>query len=181
MTGKRKRQESFQSRKRQAATATPSTSNQAPLADVAQHPAMNGNTAAASKAQLNEPVQHGIAAAVNTTAACASPSTAQATMQTSHQNDLVAIGTELQDAASLGAVADTISPARVTAPLPIAQPETQAVGLSNGQSTTPRLQEAAKGTSQAMPTPQQYVVSKPVNDARGHTGYLTFARRSVDD
>ena len=146
---------------------------------------MNGNTAAALKAQLNGPMQHGIAAAVNTTAACASPSTAQATMQTSHQNDLVAIGAQpelqLQDAASLGAVADTISPARVTAPLPIAQPETQAVGLSNGQSTTPGLQEAAKGTSQAMRTPQQYVVSKPVNDARGHTGYLTFARRSVDD
>ena len=28
---------------------------------------------------------------------------------------------------------------------------------------------------------QKYVFAKPVNDARGHTGYLTFARRSVDD
>lgn len=31
------------------------------------------------------------------------------------------------------------------------------------------------------PTAEQIVVAKPVSDARGHTGYLTFARRSVDD
>ena len=28
---------------------------------------------------------------------------------------------------------------------------------------------------------EQHVVARPLNDARGHTGYLTFARRSVDD
>ena len=27
----------------------------------------------------------------------------------------------------------------------------------------------------------KYVVAKPVNEACGHTGYVTFARRSVDD
>ena len=35
--------------------------------------------------------------------------------------------------------------------------------------------------SPALPQVQKCVVAKPVNDARGHTGYLTFARRSVDD
>lgn len=28
---------------------------------------------------------------------------------------------------------------------------------------------------------EQRVVAKPLNDARGHTGFLTFARKSVDD
>ena len=105
-------------------------------------------------------------------------------MQTSHQTNLVAPIVQplpqLQDDTLQGAVADNISPAGVIAPLHVAQLEAQAVGPSNGQRSTPGL-ESARGSSQAVPTPQRYVVSKPVNDARGHTGYLTFARRSVDD
>ncbi|KAL0025791.1 hypothetical protein WJX79_000295 [Trebouxia sp. C0005] len=38
-----------------------------------------------------------------------------------------------------------------------------------------------KLNSSALPSSHRYVVAKPVNDARGHTGYLTFARRSVDE
>ena len=143
--------------------------------------------AAALKAQANRPMQYDAAAAVNMIGACTLPSTvtAQSTMQTPHETNLMApkaqLQPQLQDDTSLVRVSDTISPACVIAPLPGAQPEVQAVGLSNGESTTPKLQESAKGGSQAVLTPQRYVVSKPVNDARGHTGYLTFARRSVDD
>ena len=48
---------------------------------------------------------------------------------------------------------------------------------------TSRENPAAREVQQspALPQVQKCVVAKPVNDARGHTGYLTFARRSVDD
>lgn len=185
MTGKRKRQENFQSRKRQAAAAPASTSSQAPSADVEQHPIANGPQVVASRAQLIQPMQHSAAALVNATGASTPPSTAQSTMQTAHEIKLMATGAQLQpqlqDDASIGAVAGAIRPAGVIAPLLGAQPEVQAVGLSSNQSITPDLQQSAKGSIQAPPAAQRYVVSKPVNDARGHTGYLTFARRSVDD
>lgn len=185
VTGKRKRQENFQSRKRQAAAAPASTSNQAPAADFAQHPIVNVDSAVASSSQLNQPMQHSAAAALNATGASTPPSTAQSTMQTAHETSLMApraqLQPQLQDDASLGPVADAIRPAGVIAPLPGAQPEVQAVGVSHGQNAIPGLQESANGSSQPLQPAQRYVVSKPVNDARGHTGYLTFARRSVDD
>ena len=58
--------------------------------------------------------------------------------------------------------------------------------VQHGQQDGVTQAEARKGNekkmnSSALPISQQYVVAKPVNDARGHTGYLTFARRSVDD
>ena len=58
--------------------------------------------------------------------------------------------------------------------------------VQHGQQGGVTQAEARKGNekkmnSSALPISQQYVVAKPVNDARGHTGYLTFARRSVDD
>ncbi len=63
----------------------------------------------------------------------------------------------------------------------LAQPVVQ-----QGQEGDVTQAEAHKGdektmNSSALPSSQRYVVAKPVNDARGHTGYLTFARRSVDD
>ena len=187
VTGKRKRQENFQSRKRQAAAApaSASTSKPAPPADVAQHPAVDGDPPAALNAQVNHPMQHSAAAAGVMIGAGTPPLSAQSTMQISHETKLMAPRAQLQpllqDDASLGRVAGTISPAGVIAPLPGAQPEVQAVGLSNGQNNTQELQDPVKGSSQTVLTPQRYVVSKPVNDARGHTGFLTFARRSVDD
>lgn len=182
MTGKRKRQENFQSRKRQAAAALTGTSNQATTAEVAQNPTMDGDPMAALGAQLDQPVQSQAAAAVNATGASPPPSTSQLIAQ---QPDLVAPDTQLrvqlQNDASVGAAADTISPAGATAPISAAQSAVHAVGLSDGQGTRSGLQEPANGSRQTMPTPQRCVVSKPVNDARGHTGYLTFARRSVDE
>ena len=181
VTGKRKRQENFQSRKRQAAAAVTGTSKQATTAEVAQNPTMNGDPTAAVSAQINQPLQSQAAAAVNATDASPPPSTTQLTPQ---QTDLVAPNVQSQvppNDASFGAAADTISPASATAPTTVAQSDVHAVGLSNGQGTRSGLQEPASGSRQTIPTPQQYVVSKPVNDARGHTGYLTFARRSVDD
>lgn len=179
VTGKRKRQENFQSRKRQAATAVTGASNQATAAEVAQNLTMNGDPTAPLSTQLDQPVQSEAAAAVNAVGASPPPSTTQLTPQ---QTDLVAPNMQSQvqpqNDASLGAAADTINPASATAPT---QSNDHAVGLSNGQGTRSGLQEPANGSRQAMPTPQRYVVSKPVNDARGHTGYLTFARRSVDD
>lgn len=181
VTGKRKRQENFQSRKRQAATALTDTCNQATTAEVAQNPITNGDPTVSSSAQLNQPVQSQ-AAAVDETDASPAPSTTQLTAQ---QTDLAApsmqLEVQLQNGASFGAAADTISPASATAPTTVVQSDVHAVGLFNAQSTRSGLQESANGSRQAMPTPQRYVVSKPVNDARGHTGYLTFARRSVDD
>ncbi len=58
--------------------------------------------------------------------------------------------------------------------------------VQQGQQGRVTQAEAHKGdekkmNSSALPSSQRYVVAKPVNDARGHTGYLTFARRSVDD
>lgn len=54
--------------------------------------------------------------------------------------------------------------------------------LGSSQSTLPE-NPANRELKQkpALPQVQKCVVAKPVNDARGHTGYLTFARRSVDD
>ncbi len=60
---------------------------------------------------------------------------------------------------------------------PVAQQGQQDVVTQAGGHTG----KEKKMSSSALPSSQRCVVAKPVNDARGHTGYLTFARRSVDD
>ena len=190
VTGKRKRQENFQSRKRQAATEPTGASNHAQIADAAQDTNANPEVTAALGPQLSQPTQHKAAAAMNATAASTPPLAAQLTMQTAQQQtNLVSHSMEpnsqlqpqMQDQALPGPAADAISPVldSVTSPLPVAQPEVQGVSLCNDQGTTSGLQELARGNRQGLSS-QRYVVTKPVNDARGHTGYLTFARRSVD-
>ncbi|KAL3161774.1 hypothetical protein ABBQ38_008868 [Trebouxia sp. C0009 RCD-2024] len=188
LTGKRKRQENFQSRKRQAATAPTGASNQA---TTTQHPTANPSEAAAAQqldGHLTQPVQHKADAAVNAVGASTPSSPDQSTMPTAHQQTNSTAPSnlpqpQLQDEGPPGPGTNAISPAGGIAPspFPASQTEVQAGRLPNGPGTAVGLQEPAKGSRQEQPAPQRCVVAKPVNDARGHTGYLTFARRSVDD
>ncbi len=63
----------------------------------------------------------------------------------------------------------------------LAQPMVQQGQQGGVTQAEARTGDEKKMNSSALPSSQRYVVAKPVNDARGHTGYLTFARRSVDD
>lgn len=186
VTGKRKRQENFQSRKRQTPAAPAGTSNHA--ASTEHITANLPEVAAALDAQLNQPVQQKADAAVNAVGASTPSSAAPSTMQSvAQQINLVTpsnqLQPQLQDVALPEPTADEINPTltSITSPSPASQTDVQATRSSNGQGNVPGLQDSAQGSRQGQPRPQRYVVAKPVNDARGHTGYLTFARRSVDD
>ena len=183
VTGKRKRQEEFQSRKRQAPSAPVGISNQAAAT---QHLTTNPPEPAASlDAQVT---QHKADAAVSAVGSSTPSSPDNLIMPTASPHTAsVAFSNlpepQLQDEMSLAPGTDASDPAvgAVTSPLPASQTAAQAAHMSNGQGTVPGLQDSAKGSRQEQPSPQRCVVAKPVNDARGHTGYLTFARRSVDD
>lgn len=184
VTGKRKRQENFQSRKRQAATAPTGASNGGATT---QNPTANLPGAAAAQqldGHLTQPMQRKADAVVSAATAGTPSSPDQSTMQTNSTAPSNTPQPQLQEEeeAPPGPGTNAINPAGGLAPspLPASPTEGQPGGLPNGQGAAPGLLESAKASRQE-PTPERCVVAKPVNDARGHTGYLTFARRSVDD
>lgn len=199
VSAKRKRQEDFQSRKRQAVDLTPATV-----------PGPSATKATSSGATASLPAM----TAGQTTLATDNPE--PTVMDASPTADLPLTGQI--SAKQLGAGAADTGPANIPgnkspaaassldtntatsdhAGMPSQSPLLEEHGDANGaiQPDSSPLQAHSKqqsGFNQvestkaidrmngAAPTSQRYVVAKPVNEARGHTGYLTFARRSVDD
>lgn len=178
-SSKRKRQEQHQPRKKQAVAQT------APVAEVT--------------VQLPIQATEGSTASLDVTGV---PDETDADMELGMQDKMAAAPAEAQTTAgsqqkSVAILADTQG---ATASKQVAQPQTDdqpaaMTGQSqNTQGVIPVTHthqlisaDAADGVVQqanqakAKPSFEQLVLAKPLNDARGHTGYLTFARRSVDD
>ncbi|KAL0050603.1 hypothetical protein WJX82_003129 [Trebouxia sp. C0006] len=205
VSAKRKRQEEFQSRKRQAlnpatspapgaihttTTTTTTTTPASPQGAPAEH-ATEGSDAMMVEASLTAAVPLNEQPAEQETAGGLigpeDPGTiapgygllAAPLGQTTH--DPVAATNGNVDSAPGRALHEANGGANGAIATDLAQPVVQ-----QGQQGDVTQAEAQKGdekkmNSSTLPSSQRYVVAKPVNDARGHTGYLTFARRSVDD
>ena len=186
VSGKRKRQENFQSRKRQAQTAPPGADvaiETAGVQDATAQPA----TSMATDDQLDQGVQAS-AALVMTRLAPKTELSGTTALPHDLSTNTMSLDRQLQQqmqgASSPWRAALANSPADSdhAVPSPIGQPDVQAVGASvNGQVKVQGVEKLAADHSGSKSGPQRCVVAKPVNEARGHTGYLTFARRSVDD
>lgn len=200
VTAKRKRQEEFQSRKRQALTpaASPASANTHTTATTPASPqgapaeqATEGSDAVVVEASLTAAVPLNEQPAEQETAGGLigpeDPGTiapgngllAAPLGQTPHDPFRATNGNE--GSAPRRALHEANGDANGAIATDLAQPVVQ-----QGQQGGVTQAEAPKGdekntNSSALPSSQRYVVAKPVNDARGHTGYLTFARRSVDD
>ena len=205
VSAKRKRQEEFQSRKRQAlnpatspapgaihttTTTTTTTTPASPQGAPAEH-ATEGSDAMMVEASLTAAVPLNEQPAEQETAGGLigpeDPGTiapgygllAAPLGQTTHAP--VAATNGNVDSAPGRALHEANGGANGAIATDLAQPVVQ-----QGQQGDVTQAEAHKGdekkmNSSTLPSSQRYVVAKPVNDARGHTGYLTFARRSVDD
>ncbi|KAL0032159.1 hypothetical protein WJX77_008335 [Trebouxia sp. C0004] len=171
VSAKRKRQEEFQSRKRQA--LNPATSP----ASAAIHTTTTTTPASPQGALAGQ-------------ASLAAEDSDAMMMESSLT---AAVPLNEQAAAEEGTAGDSVSPED-----PGSAPEANgdAEGATTADLKQPVAQQGQQGgvtqakahkgdekkmPSSALPSLQRYVVAKPVNDARGHTGYLTFAKRSVDD
>ena len=202
VSAKRKRQEEFQSRKRQSlnpaispapaanhtttTTTTPASPPGAPaeqaslaaegsdamMMEASLTAAVPLNEQAAEKETVGGPEGPGTIVPGNGLLAASLGQTPHDPVTGTNGNAGIAPGRALPEAkrdANGGTAAD------------MAQPVVQ-----QGQQDGVTQAEARQGNEQKMnsyvlPSSQRYVVAKPVNGARGHTGYLTFARRSVDD
>ena len=184
MSGKRRRQENFQSRKRQAPSAAPGADTSTETAiteDMDTQPAAS----VAMDSRLNPEMQSSVLLAVTgvapeTGSLGTTASLHDQTTDTANLNGQL----QLQGVPPAGLAAHTMSPANSNhaASPPIAQPDEQANRAStNGQVNAPSVEKPATDRSGMKSGPQRCVVAKPVNEARGHTGYLTFARRSVEN
>lgn len=203
VSAKRKRQEEFQSRKRQAlnpatspapaaihtttaTTTTPTSPEGAPAEQTTE-----GSDAMMSDASLTAAVPQNEQAAEEETAgglvgpedpgATASGNGLLAASSGQTPHDPMTGTNEIVGSAPGRALHQVNGDAHGATTAGLAHPVVQ-----HGQQGGVTQAEARKGNekkmnSSALPISQQYVVAKPVNDARGHTGYLTFARRSVDD
>ncbi len=205
VSAKRKRQEEFQSRKRQAlnpatspasadihttttttTATTPASPHGAPAKQATEgSDAMMTEASLTAAAPLKEQVaeQETAGGLVGTEApGTTAPGNGLLAASLGHTpHDVIAATNGNASSASGRALYEANGDANGAIATDLAQPVVQ-----QGQQGGVTQAEARKGdakdmNSSALLSSQRYVVAKPVNDARGHTGYLTFARRSVDD
>ena len=172
VSGKRKRQENFQSRKRQAHAALTNTPNPPQTANN-DHDAEAAAKDAGLKLDSQTADAH-TASVQDENASVAQSLTADQQAELRSQPQLI----------EPPPTSDAVMLARrgAAASSPAAHSDQQVTSPSNIEAGALGLGKLVKPQNTGdLPKSQRFVVAKPVSDARGHTGYLTFARRSVDD
>ena len=184
VSAKRKRQQEFQSRKRQAMTAAAD-----PI--LVGNNANGGSPAPAASGQVSAATDVPEPSAIS--AASTSPMLVDALQepwrsarQQPEQQPVPGDNARQKVQAGLGAtshrpVAEVNGNPNSTDSADARVSSTSKHALTANPASQLQSQQAKTVDNTAGHAVPKYVVAKPVNEARGHTGYLTFARRSVDD
>ena len=187
VSAKRKRQEEFQSRKRQAQAPSAANDN---LSVTTTGSAQMSATPSGPATQATDSLDISMTEAAPTTSA---PMNGQTQLEGSAAQSNATKGSSAavpgllsqpqladdiqRDAPS--AANDNANSLQATLPQAKGAPDGVATAAETRQAGGSKAHQGLAGS--VVPSAQRCVVAKPVNDARGHTGYLTFARRSVDD
>lgn len=200
VSAKRKRQEEFQSRKRQAVDLTPGTVS-GPSATNATSPGATASLPGTTAGQTSLATGNPEPTAMDALPTADLPLTGQISAkqlgaEATNPGSATISGIKPSTAASLldvdtatGDHADNPSQSLILdahgdangAIQPDSSPPQAHSTQQSGFNQVKNSKATDRMNGSAAPTSQRYVVAKPVNEARGHTGYLTFARRSVDD